>query len=502
MTRQPSPERRRVKRPIRQLLVTLVLANAACDAASQGDAIVARAAEHELPVETVVGLLAASEYPNDVQVPYTIGDIWTDYILLATALAEDSTLSQLDLSGIVEQQVDQELILQLRDVAAQPDTTITEEEIRERYEQTAPGARARVRHIFLALPESATAAQRDSVRAVAAGLREQIVGGASFEELAMEHSDDATSAGAGGELGVVDRNELMGPLDSAAFAVPPGEVSGVIETIYGYHVLRVDEREAPELGEILPEFRAALLRERVAAAESVLVASVQDEQELEVQDDAAELVRRAAQSPGMELARRAQNRALVAWDGGALTMQDVIEFMRSRVSQYRVDIYRATDEAITQNLLIPLAQRELLATAARERGLEVSEARRDSLTQDLRSRMLANARELGLMQLPSGDDEAARAAREQHVEDVIRQLVQGRIQVVPLGSLAFLLRERYGSSISMPGVESVVARLDAVRGAADTPADSQTAPPLPGDGPTAPGLPPADGGNLEPPPGF
>jgi hypothetical protein len=465
--------------------------------------VVAQGAGHELTVDDVVALLAGESYPNEMQVPYTVGELWVDYLLLAEAVAEDSTLAQVDVSRIVGQQVEQELILALREATVQPDTTVTQEEIERRFAQSAPGARVRARHIFLATPQTATAAQRDSVRAVAEGLRERIVAGESFEALAGEHSDDPGTAGAGGDLGFINRNELFGPLDSAAFALEPGEVSGIVASVYGYHILRVDERQIPTIDDALPQVRASIQQERVLAAESTLVASVEAGADIQIEAGAADLVRRAAEMPGMRLSGRARERALVSYRGGRVTMGDLLTFMQSRQSQQRIEIYNATEEAIEQNLLLALAQRELLAEAALAQGISVPEARRDSLTQELRDRLLTSARDVGLTELPSGNDEEARSARNRHVQSLIRDLIGGAREVAPLGTFSFILRERYGGQVNFPAVQRVVDRIAEIRG-------PEIPDPAPGDAPAEPTLPPLDsdppsldsvGGGLDVPPG-
>lgn len=58
-----------------------------------------------------------------------------------------------------------------------------------------------------------------------------------FAALATEHSDDAGSAAAGGDLGAIPRGTMMPAFEQAAFALDPGAVSGVVETPYGFHLI-------------------------------------------------------------------------------------------------------------------------------------------------------------------------------------------------------------------------------------------------------------------------
>lgn len=78
---------------------------------------------------------------------------------------------------------------------------------------------------------------QDAARTLAAELRQAALDGRSFEELAREHSEDG-SAERGGDLGSVGRGLFQPPYEEAAFALPVGGISDVVETVYGYHVIQ------------------------------------------------------------------------------------------------------------------------------------------------------------------------------------------------------------------------------------------------------------------------
>lgn len=96
--------------------------------------------------------------------------------------------------------------------------------------------RVHVRHILIPLdaPEA---------RAKAQALRQQLLQGARFEELAREHSKDPGSARKGGDLGFVTRGKMVAPFEEAAFALTkPGELSEVVESRFGFHVIELVEK--------------------------------------------------------------------------------------------------------------------------------------------------------------------------------------------------------------------------------------------------------------------
>ena len=97
----------------------------------------------------------------------------------------------------------------------------------------------RARHIFIEVPaESQSATVRDTL----ADIRQQIVGGASFDELAAEFSEDPNSSANGGELPWFTPGQLPEAMEATANALEPGELSDLFRTEFGWHLLEVLER--------------------------------------------------------------------------------------------------------------------------------------------------------------------------------------------------------------------------------------------------------------------
>jgi len=113
----------------------------------------------------------------------------------------------------------------------------------------------RLRHILVAVP----ADDGDAARAEAATVLAELQAGADFAALAAKHSDDPLTADAGGDLGLVARGTLEGPLEEAAFALEAGGLSDVVESPRGLHILKVDEH-LPAATRPLAAARAEVVR--------------------------------------------------------------------------------------------------------------------------------------------------------------------------------------------------------------------------------------------------
>lgn len=150
--------------------------------------------------------------------------------------------------------------------------TISESEVQQFYsensERFSRPERVRVRQIFLSA--GTDPAERARTRARLETVIEELDAGADFAGLAQTYSQ-APGASDGGIIGWVTRGELVPALEEAAFALEAGEVSPIIETNTGLHILKVEEREAAGTADydqvrtqIEPQLRQQLAQERFA----------------------------------------------------------------------------------------------------------------------------------------------------------------------------------------------------------------------------------------------
>lgn len=437
----------------------------ACEGGGNSARLVARVGDHTLTVDQVVKLIdGRKDVPNQPTVVRAVANLWGDYTLLADEVARDSTLKDVALEPLIRQQLDQETIYRLRDSVIHVDTAISDAELKKLYEKEAPGVRLRASHILFTLPRNASQAQRDSVRSLAEAVRKRAVAGENFAALARKYSQDEGTASKGGELGSFGRGDLAPALEKVAFALEPGQISDVVQSPYGLHIIRLESRTVPDFAQMRDSFRIKVQNQRYMKADSTYVAKLEAEAQPKVSDDAVAIVRAMAKDPDARLSSRAAQRPLVSYRGGALTVGQLQLMLQSGSDQqqFNQSVQGATDEQI-KAFLHGLMQRDLLVAEARKVGLAPSEERVDSLVSSLRGELLEVAQQLGLRTVRRAPGEAMAAAVDRAVMQSIQDILSGSKNVVPLGPISFQLRARRPLSVYDAGVRRVVAEVGGIR---------------------------------------
>jgi peptidyl-prolyl cis-trans isomerase C len=103
-------------------------------------------------------------------------------------------------------------------------------------------------------------------RAKAEGIRQKLLEGADFEELAAKFSNDPMSSGKGGDLGFIRRGNkdylIVPPLEKVIFSIKEGIVSEVVVTALGYEIVKVEERRIPKVADIRKEVEAQVKKQK------------------------------------------------------------------------------------------------------------------------------------------------------------------------------------------------------------------------------------------------
>lgn len=101
----------------------------------------------------------------------------------------------------------------------------------------------KARHILVQIPKEATEEDKKKLKEKTEELLKKIQAGEDFAKLAEANSDDPGTKTKGGDLGFFSKGAMVPAFEQAAFALKPGEVSGVVESDFGYHIIKVDEKK-------------------------------------------------------------------------------------------------------------------------------------------------------------------------------------------------------------------------------------------------------------------
>lgn len=126
-----------------------------------------------------------------------------------------------------------------------PDEETLQRLYQEQLAAYAVGEERRASHILIK-PEDETKQAQQAAQELAAQLRQQLVEGADFAELAKQYSADPGSAAQGGDLGFFGRGMMVGAFEDAAFAMQVNEISEPVKSPYGLHIIRLDDVKGGE----------------------------------------------------------------------------------------------------------------------------------------------------------------------------------------------------------------------------------------------------------------
>lgn len=129
----------------------------------------------------------------------------------------------------------------------------------------------------------------------------QLKGGADFAKMAATHSEDESNKNKGGDLGIVTRGQTVAAFEAAAFALQPGQLSSVVETEYGYHIIKMRARREARvkpLDEVREQIATNLARQKAAE----MVQSAAERLRAAVVANPAQIVEIVAKEPLAQMA--------------------------------------------------------------------------------------------------------------------------------------------------------------------------------------------------------
>jgi peptidyl-prolyl cis-trans isomerase D len=324
--------------------------------------------------------------------------------IAAKDLAADATLSDEDLTRYLSEHGDRYRVpaevraryatYRVADFGAEVQPTDGEVaeyyELRKEERFTDP-EQVRARHILVKVAADADAKTKAAGRKKAEGLLAKARAGGDFAALAKKSSDDAASAKSGGDLGLFPRGRMAPAFESAAFALEPGQLSEVVETPFGFHVIKVEEHRPAGVAPL------DTVRDKVVEA-------IRHEQGLDRARKQADADRRLVVS-GRSFAEAVGGRPLAEtppFAAGALVpgIGRAPEFSEAAFALAEGQVSDLVETPDAVYLLVPFARAEARVPPLDEVQARVeADARRDrsqTLARERAEALLARAKEIGL----------------------------------------------------------------------------------------------------------
>jgi peptidyl-prolyl cis-trans isomerase C len=153
-----------------------------------------------------------------------------------------------------------------------PKITVTEEDIKKFYEQNPDKFNrpesVKASHILIGVDAKASVEEKKKARDKIEKLRKDIAGGADFAVLAKENST-CPSSQQGGDLGFFGKGQMVPAFEQSAFSFKPGEISDIVETQFGFHIIKVTDKKPAEtivLKEVRGKIEEFLKGQKISAA--------------------------------------------------------------------------------------------------------------------------------------------------------------------------------------------------------------------------------------------
>jgi hypothetical protein len=347
-----------------------------------------------------------------------------------------------------------------------------------------------LQHILYRVPPNAVPEVRNAARKKAEGTLVRIKHGADFGELASQQSDDPGSKQDRGFLPPSPKGRFVPAFDSAGWSLAPGAISGVVETPFGYHIIK-----RPGADVVRDRLTAYLVQNAGSRLDSIYMDSLAIQNQIKVVKGAPSAMRAAGENPEKA---RGSNKKLATFKGGELTVGEFMRWIQALPPQYASQLKQADDTMLTQFAKV-LSQNVLLLRQADSAKIQVTPEEWNAMAANYRGQVDTLRMEMGLDTAALWDSTVSAADRNkvagEKVEQYFERLISGKSRLRTLPSaLATLLRQRSSYRIYDAGLSRAVELAEAERSKSDsTKAKAGPMQPAPGPAPI-PGMNPAPGG--------
>ncbi|HEU4878829.1 MAG TPA: peptidylprolyl isomerase [Gemmatimonadaceae bacterium] len=432
------------------------------DAFSAHVDVVAKAADQELTITRLANLMGASKAPLRKDVANAIVDAWVNYQLVAEAAVNNDSIKD-------NAKIDKAMWAVIANVKAKkwydqvsktwkaPDTAAAEAAYNN-------GTMLAASHILL-LTQDTSAAAKAAVKKKIDALRAQ-VNGSNFAELAKRNSQDPGSAANGGSLGVFARGAMVKEFDQAAAALKPGEISPVVQTSFGYHIIR-----RPTFAEVKGQFVQAMMQGGMQAAESTYLASLEKNAKVEAKPGTAATIRAVVEYPN---GHRDDKTVLATSTLGKFTASDLARWMETFPPQAQVaERVKSAPDSMLPLFVTNFVRNELVLHSADSAKLgpdaaQLAEIRKLFRTTITNAWTALNVDPKALETAAKAKGDRAKLAA-QRIDDYVNRLLKQEAQYVDITQpVQNVLRDQYDYTIKPEAIDKVLLEAAKIRLATDT----------------------------------
>lgn len=449
-------------------LVVAVLAAAGCsalrDAFTAHPKAAARAAGQTLSVERLAQLASrAKGMPLDASSLSRLADAYVDYALFAMAVVQGRNLD--DSATIARAMWPRVSQLRFNHFFAGISKSVepTPHQVDSTY---AAGEVRAFQHILITVPPNAPPPEverkQQQINAVWRGL--VTTGGENFAAVARRRSEDEGSKPAGGYLGAGGRGRFVRPFEEAAWGLAPGQMSGVVRSAFGFHIIR-----RPPLAEIRDTFTADVAQVLETRLDSAYLSDLVTQHEVRVADDAPQAIRDAVQDLP---AAAGSDKRLASYRGGTFTVKDFARWVAAVDPRFAQQLATANDSLI-RLALDRVIERELALRQAESTQVSLPDSEWAAVRAEYDSTLALLRDQLRLDPTAVRDTSVPVTRRTQFVMAAVDayfdRVVGGQAEYHSVPHfLAQTLREQADWSVDAAGVRSAIQRAVALRASADS----------------------------------
>jgi PPIC-type PPIASE domain len=444
------------------LTVALTACDSLKDAMSAHVDVAAKAAGQELTITQLSTLIGNSRAPLNKDVINAVVDAWVDYHLAAQAAVENDSLKD-------PKVMDKAMWAVIDNVKAKKWYDLVSKQWRAPDSSAAEaiynnGQVLAASHILL-LTKGMDETAKTALKKKADALRSQVTT-ANFAAMAKKNSQDSGSMARGGSLGTFPRGAMVPQFETALLALKPGEISPVIETQFGYHIIR-----RPLFSEVHADIIRASQSVGMQAAESTYLANLDRTSRLETRPGIAPVVRAVVDDPA---GHKSDKTVLATTTLGDFTAADLDRWLTTIPPQSGIkERVKSAPDSLLPTFVRNFIRNELVVHAADSAKLGPDSAQMTQIRALFKNSLVTAWTALNVDPKNLAAAAKSKSDREklahQRVEEYVKNLLAQKAQYVDVTQpVEFALRGKYDNGIKSDAVNRALVQAATVRLHADS----------------------------------